>query len=141
MSSGRFPVPPDEIFGCTHSTVLMNNLRENLPTSIDSIPVAKVHDFRAQQTFVCENDKFQSGPNIPIPQSNVLQFVLVDGTKVSVRPSGTEPKIKFYISVRDGSAQGCADQDLPAIKEACVKRVARLESWFVERVQGNGDPG
>jgi phosphoglucomutase len=36
---------------------------------------------------------------IDLPKSNVLQFVLADGTRVSARPSGTEPKIKFYFSV------------------------------------------
>jgi phosphoglucomutase len=38
---------------------------------------------------------------IDLPASNVLQFVLEDGSKISARPSGTEPKIKFYFSVRD----------------------------------------
>ena len=37
---------------------------------------------------------------INLPKSNVLQFVLEDGTKISARPSGTEPKIKFYFSVK-----------------------------------------
>jgi len=36
---------------------------------------------------------------IKLPKSNVLQFILADGTKISARPSGTEPKIKFYFSV------------------------------------------
>jgi phosphoglucomutase len=38
---------------------------------------------------------------ISLPKSNVLQFFLEDGSKISVRPSGTEPKIKFYFSVRE----------------------------------------
>jgi phosphoglucomutase len=38
---------------------------------------------------------------IDLPKSNVLQFVLEDGSKISARPSGTEPKIKFYFSVQD----------------------------------------
>ena len=37
--------------------------------------------------------------NIELPKSNVLQFILADGSKISARPSGTEPKIKFYFSV------------------------------------------
>ena len=37
---------------------------------------------------------------IDLPKSNVLQFILEDGTKISARPSGTEPKIKFYFSVK-----------------------------------------
>jgi phosphoglucomutase len=38
--------------------------------------------------------------DIELPKSNVLQFILEDGTKISARPSGTEPKIKFYFSVK-----------------------------------------
>ena len=43
--------------------------------------------------------------------SNVLQYFCADGTKVSVRPSGTEPKIKFYIEVKDDSMKCAADYD------------------------------
>jgi phosphoglucomutase len=43
--------------------------------------------------------------------SNVLQWFCEDGTKVSVRPSGTEPKIKFYTEVKDASFSGAADYD------------------------------
>ncbi|MBS3807006.1 MAG: phospho-sugar mutase, partial [Bacteroidales bacterium] len=39
--------------------------------------------------------------NINLPKANVLQFILKDGSKISMRPSGTEPKIKFYFSVND----------------------------------------
>ena len=45
-----------------------------------------------------KKQKVTAGP-IQLPQSNVLQFILADGSKVSARPSGTEPKIKFYFSV------------------------------------------
>ena len=44
-------------------------------------------------------------------KSNVLQWFCNDGTKVSVRPSGTEPKIKFYLEVKDPSFQGAADYE------------------------------
>ena len=47
--------------------------------------------------------------------SNVLQWFCEDGTKVSVRPSGTEPKIKFYTEVKDPAFKGAADY------EACIK--------------------
>jgi len=44
------------------------------------------------------------GWNIELPKSNVLQFILADGSKISARPSGTEPKIKFYFSVNTALA-------------------------------------
>jgi phosphoglucomutase len=46
--------------------------------------------------------------NIDLPKSNVLQFLTADGTKISIRPSGTEPKIKFYFSVKE---------ELPSLEE------------------------
>ena len=48
--------------------------------------------------------------SIDLPKSNVLQFILVDGSKISARPSGTEPKIKFYFSVQ-GELKNKADFD------------------------------
>ncbi len=47
---------------------------------------------------------------IELPKSNVLQFILSDGSKISARPSGTEPKIKFYFSVK-GKMNGMADYE------------------------------
>ena len=51
------------------------------------------------QMQVGKNLKDGSNWEIKLPKSNVLQFVLEDGSKISARPSGTEPKIKFYFSV------------------------------------------
>ena len=52
--------------------------------------------------------------------SNVLQYFCEDGTKVSVRPSGTEPKIKFYIEVKDNTMKSAADYDR-CVEEANAK--------------------
>lgn len=65
---------------------MMVEFRANPPKSIDGSPIIKVLDYLKEDTG--------------LPQSNVLQFITEDGTKLSVRPSGTEPKIKFYISVK-----------------------------------------
>ena len=56
------------------------------------------------QVYVLELDGFVSKLDMP-ETSNVLQYFTVDGTKISVRPSGTEPKIKFYIEVK--GEMGC----------------------------------
>ena len=58
-----------------------------------------------------------------IESSNVLQFFTADGTKVSARPSGTEPKIKFYVSVREPLASKEAFDDTYAQLKDKVKRV------------------
>ena len=55
-------------------------------------------------------------------KSNVLQWFCEDGTKCSVRPSGTEPKIKFYIEVKDASFKGAADYE-----RCCKAADAKIE--------------
>ena len=75
---------------------MMEGYRTNPPKTIDGVAVAALLDYELQ---VGKN--LQTGESYPInlPKSNVLQFLLNDGTKISARPSGTEPKIKFYFSV------------------------------------------
>ncbi len=75
---------------------MMEGYRNNPPKTIDGGAVTELLDYELQ---VGKN--LQSGKSwkIDLPKSNVLQFVLADGTKISARPSGTEPKIKFYFSV------------------------------------------
>lgn len=75
---------------------MMEGYRNDPPKTIDGGVVTELLDYELQ---VGKN--IQTGKNwkIDLPKSNVLQFVLADGTKISARPSGTEPKIKFYFSV------------------------------------------
>lgn len=72
--------------GLEEIQAMMKNYRENPPASIGGSPVVKVIDY---------NKPEETG----LPKSNVLQFYTEDGSVVSVRPSGTEPKIKFYFGV------------------------------------------
>lgn len=77
---------------------MMEKFRDQSPDSINGATVALVHDFEKGKTF----DKISDlRYDIMLPKSNVLQFDLTDGTKITIRPSGTEPKIKFYVSVHD----------------------------------------
>ena len=83
--------------GAEDIKVMMENFRMNPPESIAGSDVILVHDYLQQKSFDQEShDRF----DIDLPKSNVLQFITQDGTKVSIRPSGTEPKIKFYFGVR-----------------------------------------
>lgn len=81
---------------------MMADLRANPPASIAGSKVAKMRDYKSS----VEKD-LASGTesSIDFPVSNVLQFMAEDGTKVSARPSGTEPKIKFYFSVQAPMAE------------------------------------
>lgn len=83
--------------GAKEISVMMENYRNDPPQSIDGIAVEQLLDYELQR-----GKNLQTGEEweIELPKSNVLQFVLQDGTKISARPSGTEPKIKFYFSVR-----------------------------------------
>ena len=85
--------------GAEEIAEMMQGYRENPPATIAGTPVVQLLDY---QTQVGKN--LQSGNvwDIDLPKSNVLQFLLEDGSKISARPSGTEPKIKFYFSVKTG---------------------------------------
>lgn len=75
---------------------MMKGYRDNPPATIDGAKVAQLLDYELQ---VGKNLLTGESWPIELPKSNVLQFLLEDGTKISARPSGTEPKIKFYFSV------------------------------------------
>jgi len=75
---------------------MMRGYRENPPVTINGSPVVKIYDYQLQKVKSLKTGEEQP---IDLPKSNVLQFILEDGTKISARPSGTEPKIKFYFSV------------------------------------------
>ncbi len=77
---------------------MMDNFRNNPPETINNSNVMLIHDFLKQKTI---DQISHLRYEINLPKSNVLQFILKDGSKISVRPSGTEPKIKFYISVNE----------------------------------------
>lgn len=75
---------------------MMADLRANPPKEIQGSPVVKMMDYQSsEETDLATGEKTA----LDFPTSNVLQFLTADGTKVSARPSGTEPKIKFYFAV------------------------------------------
>lgn len=84
--------------GQAEIAAMMEGYRTNTPTSINGSAVVQLLDYQLQK-----GKNVQTGEEwtINLPKSNVLQFILADGSKISARPSGTEPKIKFYFSVHD----------------------------------------
>jgi phosphoglucomutase len=76
---------------------MMEGFRNNPPQQLGGSKVAQLLDYEKQVATDLSTGETSA---IKLPISNVLQFVLADGSKISARPSGTEPKIKFYFSVR-----------------------------------------
>ena len=93
------------ISGSEEIQQMMTNFRENTPKSLHGIEVVSLRDYQKGHEVDLESGKKTT---LDFPKSNVLQFFLADGSKVSARPSGTEPKIKFYVSVK-GELKNKAD--------------------------------
>lgn len=85
------------ISGAEEIKQMMIDLRENPPAQIGGQDVVIMEDYATSKRHNKELDKKE---DIDLPKSNVLIFYLADGTKIAARPSGTEPKIKFYISAK-----------------------------------------
>jgi len=75
---------------------MMEGYRSNPPKVINGSDVVELLDYELSKG---KNLKTGEEWKIELPKSNVLQFILADGSKISARPSGTEPKIKFYFSI------------------------------------------
>jgi phosphoglucomutase len=100
---------------------LMDGLRTTPPATFAGQKVVAIKDYR--DGTVMETASRTRKKSIELPSSNVLQFILCDGGIISARPSGTEPKIKFYVSCRDkaGAALDTAKKNVAA-KIAAVRR-------------------
>ena len=75
---------------------LLDGLRKEVPSNFGGIKVALAQDFSVNQQVDAEGIVSEIG----LPTSNVLKYILEDGSWIAVRPSGTEPKIKFYMGVK-----------------------------------------
>ncbi|WP_300756686.1 phospho-sugar mutase [uncultured Brachyspira sp.] len=75
---------------------LMTYYRNNLPKEISGVQVETISDYEKKEVYDNTGKKIK---DITLPKSNVLQYILSDKTKITIRPSGTEPKIKFYFEV------------------------------------------
>ncbi|WP_353185605.1 phospho-sugar mutase [Parapedobacter lycopersici] len=83
--------------GADEINAMMAGLRANPPAELGGVEVAQVKDYLHSETH---HLKTGEKTVINLPKSDVLQFITVDGDVISARPSGTEPKIKFYCSVK-----------------------------------------
>jgi len=105
--------------GAGEIKAMMKGFRDNPPSLINNSKVVKINDYEQLVSTDCITGKNSA---IDLTRSDVLQFFLEDGSKISVRPSGTEPKIKFYFSVNT--------------KLASVDRYEETERILDQRIQG-----
>jgi len=99
---------------------MMNGYRNNPPATIDGAKVVQLLDYELQKG---SNPATGETWPIQLPKSNVLQFITEDGSKISARPSGTEPKIKFYFSVKTNLPNKAAFDESFAQLEAKIARI------------------
>ena len=101
--------------GAAEIRQMMRDFRENPPGELDGSPVVRIDDY---QESVSRDPRDGASRPIDLPKSNVLIYTTADGTRLAARPSGTEPKIKFYLSV-------CGEIESP---EAYPETKAQLEA-------------
>lgn len=97
---------------------IMDTLRSNAPDSFAGMPVTKIDDYK---TSVSTSTEDNSTSVIELPKSNVLAYTLTNGNKIIVRPSGTEPKIKAYIT-----AVGADRSEAQAIAEKLLAEADKI---------------
>ncbi|MEI0530702.1 phospho-sugar mutase [Brachyspira pilosicoli] len=101
---------------------LMTYYRNNLPKEISGVEVVSISDYEKKEVYDNSGKKIN---DITLPKSNVLQYILSDKTKITIRPSGTEPKIKFYFEV---CVKESKDKRLAVAKE----KVANFKKFIKE---------
>ncbi|WP_088840721.1 phospho-sugar mutase [Listeria sp. ILCC797] len=98
---------------------IMTSFREKLPTGMGGEKIERVEDYlRSETNFIA------SGESAPIllPRADVLKFYLTDGSWFCLRPSGTEPKIKFYFSIK-GATEAASQKKLEKVRDALLELV------------------
>ncbi len=111
--------------GSARIQALANSYAGSPPQMVDGLEVIRFRDFSAQDIYDQEGDL--------IPKEKMLFFDLADGRSFAVRPSGTEPKIKFYLH---GKSE--AGDDLAATKKKVAEKLASLWKWIEEDAKGRG---
>ena len=110
---------------------VMKQLREDAPKEFGGVTVDRVFDIQNDTITYPGDGRREAGPGLP--SSNVLQYFLANGAKVSVRPSGTEPKIKFYASCHSmpgmelAAARAEVAEQITAIERDLMKIIAEAE--------------
>ncbi|MGI9546445.1 MAG: phospho-sugar mutase, partial [Flavobacteriaceae bacterium] len=110
------------IQGAEEIRQMMVDFKENPLKSIDSSPVIRIDDYNSSTSTDPGNGTVTP---IDIPKSNVLIYTTEDGTRIAARPSGTEPKIKFYMSVNAPLANASNYSQVHAALNDKLDRITR----------------
>ncbi len=102
--------------------LIMEGYRKAQPEALGGIKVARIRDVKTGLEW--QAGAPASAVKVDLPSSDVIQWLLEDGTKVTVRPSGTEPKIKYYVLLRSEARGGTAEGLAAARAEAAAKAAA-----------------
>lgn len=100
------------IKGAEEMAALMTKFREEEPADFAGVKVARTEDYLSGQAKLANG----STEKLTLPKANVLKFILTDGTWIAIRPSGTEPKIKYYVGTQADS------------EDAAQKRLGEFEN-------------
>ncbi|MED4354667.1 phospho-sugar mutase [Schinkia azotoformans] len=82
---------------------ILTTFRKNPPAEMGHLQVVQIEDYLTSEKKSVANEKSGKAEKIDLPKSNVLKYILEDGSWFCLRPSGTEPKVKFYFGVRGNS--------------------------------------
>jgi len=107
--------------GAEEIQAIMTNFRNQPPATLGGSQLIKIIDYQNTTEKELPSGKVTS---IDFPASNVLQFITQDGSKISIRPSGTEPKIKFYFSVR---SKYDGDKNLKQERNILQKKIGSIQ--------------
>ncbi|CAH0322449.1 Phosphoglucomutase [Peribacillus simplex] len=110
------------IEGAKQIQAILNEFRENPPDQISGHQVVVQEDYLSRKKYMFGANREEA---IKLPKSNVLKYFLEDGTWVCLRPSGTEPKIKFYFGVQ-GSSMKEAKGKLSAVMKDFMRRINNM---------------
>ena len=103
---------------------LMNQFRTNPPLEMNGSSVEKIYDVKNASIHYPKTQKTEV---LDLDKSNVMQFYLADGSKISARPSGTEPKIKYYFSVNTSLSN---TSDYRKIEKVLLEKLEGLKTYF-----------
>lgn len=110
--------------GAEQIQALMNGFRTNPPTQMNRIDVERIVDVKNSTVTHVKSGKVEK---LDMDKSNVMQFYLADGSKISARPSGTEPKIKYYFSVNTPLS---SPSDYRKVEAELIAKLEGLKNYF-----------
>jgi phosphoglucomutase len=108
--------------GAEQINYILSSFRENSPKEMAGSSIAMVEDYNTGERLNTKENKVEK---IELPKSNVIKYILEDGSWFCLRPSGTEPKVKFYFGVSRSSLEE-SKKNLSSLKQAVMGKVNQL---------------